>query len=186
MANERQIAIGGSIPPVPINHVVQFYDTREALLHSVGGFFAEGLEKKEPFIIIARADSRRVFLETMLARVVSSRACLLIDAEEMMDRVMPAGHLDEALLRRHVTSLILAAAGSENVPVRIYGEVADILVSRGETETAFLLEDFWHGLAARKPYLILCSHSLDNFYDDPGGHMLDGVCRRHGRANYGD
>jgi len=77
-----------------------------------------------------------------------------------------------------VGGLISAAAGPTGRPVRVYGEMVNLLWQDGETRAAAVLEGMWNELAQKASFTLLCAYHVDA--EKPGHEeRLHDVCSAH-------
>jgi len=79
---------------------------------------------------------------------------------------------------------LLAAAqrGGHRKPVRVFGEMVDLLARRGRDEAALAVEELWDGLVRRRGISLLCAYRLDLFDAETERRVLPGVYRAHDRV----
>lgn len=170
------------------DHVVQFYDAKEALVEKVGAFLAGGLLAGSPAIVIAVEEHRAALrdrLATMGIRVdelVSFRQLCFLDARETLESFMVNGVPEEGRFRETVGKLV---AGTVEVwrPARLhaYGEMVDLLWHDGNAAAAIRLEELWNDLAHRQGFALHCAYSASHFRRDEHRTGFNAVCEQHGR-----
>ncbi len=170
----------------PLHHRVQFFEDAEELGRRVAHFLAEGLQRGANAVAIARRvhlmaiESRLADAGIDIATAKSLDKLVLIDAQEVVDAVLVAGHADGEKFRD------LARA---RIPTRrdvyVYGEVVDLLWERGERVAMLELEQLWSQLLRDHPITLLCGYRLGAFSDDV--ESFDRICAVHegGHPGYG-
>ncbi|HEY0713095.1 MAG TPA: MEDS domain-containing protein [Polyangia bacterium] len=192
-----------SLPAQP-NHIVQFYDSTELLVSSISSFVATGLSLGEG-VVIAATRAHRLAVGSALARrgvgldeAEKAGRCVLLDAEEAADRLLINESPDWERFQALVAPAIASASGGEEArPVRVYGEIVDLLWNRGKRAAALKLEGFWNRLADRCAFSLLCAYSMAGLYETMNvrapaeaharahhrghshRHSFDDVCRTH-------
>jgi hypothetical protein len=83
------------------------------------------------------------------------------DATELLDTFMIGGAIDEYRLRTAAGDMILKArvAGNKRRPVRVFGEMVDLIWTTNPTATLHL-EQLWDQLADLHAVPLLCTYSL--------------------------
>ena len=71
---------------------------------------------------------------------------------------------------------LIAEYGS---PLYVYGETVNLLVERGELESAERLERHWSHLAERDSVALLCGYLAVNFGDPETARALRSLCQEH-------
>lgn len=64
-------------------------------------------------------------------------------------------------------------------PLRVYGEMVDLLWGKGDRETALDLELFWNRLQARVDFELLCSYGIDAEGSEFALGDAEGIIRAH-------
>jgi hypothetical protein len=152
------------------DHAVQLYDDVGELARTVAAFLDAGFDVGAPALVIATADHRRHFEESLAAagRDVAEleRRGLLrqADAEELLDAFMdgdlPSPERFATVVGREVDEL---AARSPERTIRAFGEMVDVLWKRGQERAAIALEELWNELASTRSFALLCGYHLDLF-----------------------
>jgi hypothetical protein len=156
-------------------HVVHFYVDERTLFDSITRFAREGIAAKESVLLIvrpARVHALRAHLGDDAGGVV------FMDAEATLARFMDGDMPDLARF--------LEVVGKAPFDRR-YGEMVDILWSRGNRAAAIALEGLWNELARSDPFLLHCAYSAARFTSDDDVRDLEAVCWAHtdviGEAN---
>ena len=64
-------------------------------------------------------------------------------------------------------------------PLRIFGEMVDLLSRRGRVDEAIELEELWNDLQRTRSFSLLCGYRLDVFDSAVQAGPLPSVCRVH-------
>ena len=88
------------------------------------------------------------------------------------------GRIDQKLFEDSVGTLVWALASSDR-RLRIYGEMVDVLASRGDFRIALQLEARWNELRAETPFTLFCGYSSENFGDPKVSDALQLTCQAH-------
>ncbi len=153
------------------HHAVQFYVSDQSLFTTVAGFLAEGLVAHQPAILIATPAHRTAIQEHLGGRLIDCETArregelLVLDAEDTMSLFMVNDQPDAQMFDANVGRLIeQVLAGRTLTPIRVYGEMVDVLWKRGESEAAVNLEILWNKLAMKYCFALLCGYSMGSFY----------------------
>jgi PAS domain S-box-containing protein len=178
------IAIRDSRTAVPVcsHHAVQFYESDAFLEEIVGKFLADGFAAGESAVVIATAARRDAFAERLRAEGlnVAAMPVTFLDARETLATFMVAGLPDAALFALNAGGIIERRGGGG--PVRVYGEMVNLLWQDGEIEAAIRLEKLWNDLAEHQSFFLLCAYPMRNFYKEGDGPLLERICRAHNVA----
>jgi hypothetical protein len=174
-------------------HIVQLFDDRESLAEALSSFAAGGLDAGETVLLVLRSDHWTLTARHLAAlgvdcdRVVESGRLTGLDAAETLAgfwrRGRPDSHIFDASVSVLVRSLIARGA-----PLRVYGEMVDLLAAEGDFTGAQRLEDLWNRLGAQVPFTLFCGYMAVNFGDSRTAGSLRAICRLHShvRANPSD
>jgi hypothetical protein len=175
--------------PEPAEHAVQIYDELDELAHSVGRFLLAGFESGAPAVVIATAVHRSRFSDELEQEgadvgVLERRGQLIIrDADETLASFMagdlPSPERFDAVVGRLIDDVACRFPGRT---MRVFGEMVDVLWSRGQTRAAVALEQLWNALAQRRSFALLCGYHLDIFDLDVQTGALPDVFRTHSHA----
>lgn len=167
-------------------HAVQVYADLDELAGSVAAYLYAGFENGEPAVLVATREHVARFAEKLAAagwderKVQADRLLVLVDADatlaEFMDGDRPSAPAFEAVIG---TLLDRVAERFPQAPIRVFGEMVDLLAARGQTEVAVQLEQLWNELARRRSFSLLCGYRLDVFDRATQTGLLPDVCAEH-------
>jgi hypothetical protein len=165
-------------------HAMQLFDSDESLADAVAHFCAEGVLHNETTLAVVREERWYSIAQRLSARGVTIENALwrglltVRSAERMLKGIMRAGRPHLSLITTSMGPLIsrLEAFGR---PVRIYGEMVDMLASRGEHAAALELEELWNDVGLRKNHRVFCSYMAANFADSQTRDELRRICAAH-------
>jgi MEDS: MEthanogen/methylotroph, DcmR Sensory domain len=168
------------------DHAVQVYADLGELSDSVAAYVVAGFEAGAPAVVIATREHWRRFAERLDgsgwdAGELERRGQLtVIDAEAMLAALM-AGEAPSSSAFEQVAGTLLDGVAERfpGQPVRVFGDMADLLCERGQVEAAAALEELWNRLAARRRFSLLCGYRLDLFDLAAQTGALPDVCRLH-------
>jgi hypothetical protein len=100
------------------------------------------------------------------------------NAQETLKKFMIRERPHPGLFLASVGTLVseLAAFGK---PLRIYGEMVDVLAARGEYTAASELEALWNELGERHPFTLFCGYGSAHFGDPRTAAALRRICTSH-------
>jgi DcmR-like sensory protein len=152
------------------DHGVHVYLELDELVASVRAF--------EPDLVVATPEHARAF----------GLRCEHADAEETLAAFMDGGRPSAASFLRVVGGLVdSVAARHPERHIRVYGEMVDVLVKRGELRAAIELEVLWNDLLERRRNVsLLCAYELDVFDGDVQRRTLPHVCHVHSAVKPAD
>ncbi len=167
-------------------HDVLFYRTDAFLIRTVVDFLAEGVRTGHPIIVVATEAHRRAFADGLRAKGLDpdqgfgDRLAVWLDARQTLETLM-----EGSLPSRELFTAIVAGAFERLIDnrnylvVRCYGEMVGALCQDGNTEAAYLLEQYWNELADRYKYSLLCGYAIDDFMHDEGIAGVRRICDLH-------
>jgi CheY-like chemotaxis protein len=170
----------------PGSHAVQFYDNEQFIQHAIAEFFTQGARPGDPLILVSRL---RTF-KAVAAHLTSGRygsainvadRILFFDAEAALPQIMEGESLDPARAERLLKHMLSQSCPSHaHSPVRLYGELVDMLCQRGCHSAALQFEALASSLLDLQPQLsILCGYAIERFKDDRSAAQLRAVCQKH-------
>jgi hypothetical protein len=167
-------------------HAVQVYSDHDELAESVAAYLASGFEAGEPGVVVATREHVARFAELLAVagwnehKIQSDRLLVLADADAMLARFMEgdlpsADGFDSAL----GGLLDQVAERFPGVRIRVFGEMVDLLVERGQSDAAVEVERLWNELARRRSFSLLCGYRVDVFDLSTQAGLLPRVCAEH-------
>ena len=162
-------------------HAVCFYEDRPSLARTVARFIGDGLAAGQGAVVVTTAAHGASIREQLTAMAVGSQArtghgeLLMFDADEVLSHLMVGDRPDAQRFNDTINPLMDKAAGSSARPVRIYGDMVDVLWRSGREEAALSLEVLGHQLVAARKCSILCAYSAGV----GRGKGFNTICDRH-------
>lgn len=150
-------------------HAVRFFQREGAILEAVTDYASAALAEGAP-VLLAMSTANGVGVVARLLRRghKDARARVTLLDSEVVASTMRAEDGVAAAFRQHVEPAVGAARGRSSRPLRLYGDVVNVLWRRGAQEQAIELEGLWEGLARRDGGVrLLCGYRLD---------LLNGRC----------
>jgi hypothetical protein len=172
---------------VTSEHLVQLFDDSSSLVETVNGFVVEGLTAGNTVLVVSTREHRRALEGRLAHDGVPVRACLesgqltSLDAADTLKQLVTAGRPHPRLFERVVGELVhdLAQRGR---PLKIYGEMVDLLAAEGDFRGAQELEDLWNQLGERESFTLLCGYHASHFGDERTADSLRAICGAHSRV----
>jgi anti-sigma regulatory factor (Ser/Thr protein kinase) len=146
------------------DHAVLFYDDARDGVARVAQYVAEGLALGEAAVTVLRAAHTQALLETLRRRgpdpavAVADGRLVLLDAPTTLQTLLVDGLPDRRLLATAVGTL-LAGFAADGRPVRIAGEMVDLMWAEGNVTGALALESAWNELADTFDFALLCPYA---------------------------
>jgi signal transduction histidine kinase len=167
-------------------HAVQFYEDDSFLVSSVGDYLASGLAVGQRVVAVATAEHRIAFRAHLRARgfdvdrAVARRQLAILDASELLSTFMTNGLPDAGRCRTSVGGLLRQMSpNGDAAPLRVFGEMVDVLCRSGNIAGALALEKIWNELAQVHRFSLLCGYSLKTFSDDAHAPSVELLCGEH-------
>ena len=165
-------------------HGVQIYGEPAELADSVAAYVAAGFDREDPAVLVVTPANLELVEQRLESRGWDVRAAKadgllhVADAEETLNAIVDAdgavdGRFDE------VVGGLLDRVERPGRPVRVFGEMVDLLSHRGDLETACALEERWNGLAEKRCFALLCGYRLDVFAAHSQVETLPQICSSH-------
>lgn len=176
-APEGGVVIAGS------GHMVQFYED-EAFLHStLREFVGIGLHAGHACVVIGRKEHINA-LEGQLVDAITQSVhgnrgyYRAMNAHEALNRFMIGGKPDWERFQTYVGG-ILDEAARHATPVRVFGEMVDMLWEEGNRAAALQLEKFWNKLAFTRPFFLYCAYPVSRFNTEVDRTSLQDISCSH-------
>ena len=167
-------------------HGVQVYGDAAELAESVASYLAAGFERDEPGVLVATPEHLTLFAESLASRgwalsgAESAGVLFVADAEATLASILGPEGPDRDRFAHVVGGLLdRAQDGRADRPVRVFGEMVDLLCRRGRPDAADELERLWNALALRRRFSLLCGYRLDVFDLRAQTETLPHICREH-------
>jgi signal transduction histidine kinase len=172
-------------PGLSCRHVVQYYDSPELLAESVARFLAEGFELGQAGVIICGLQ-RSELVERCLMRdgwpvrdKAGSIDLRVFDNVDVLEQLMPSGMFDESRIETTLGKLIWPSSRAGRRAVRLYGELAPLLLERGQFEDALRLEQLADTFSQRHDLPIFCGYRMSQFAHDGLAYQFGSICDAH-------
>jgi DNA-binding NarL/FixJ family response regulator len=169
-------------------HEVAFYADDGSLVDGYARFIESALKIGKAVIVVLTEAHRASLLPRLEADGVDVRAliergtCILLDAVDALTRLILNDSADPDHCRKVIDDLIMGAAKGvkgEHGGFAVCGEIAPILLSRGNTEDAIKLEHLWDEIARGYGVQTLCGYLSNAFPDHESSPVFKRICDEH-------
>lgn len=162
------------VSPEVHGHFVQFYKADEPMLNrNVGQFLWDGFLRGDGLVVIATPARREclaghlAWLGADVSVAVKQRQLVMVDAQEMLDRLMVDGEPDWHRFQAAIDETLQMVQPREpGATIRAYGEMVGILWELGQREAAIRLEESWNKLLPSYRISLFCGYPIDVFAED--------------------
>lgn len=169
-------------------HAMSYFPDPGQLAAEIASFVAEGLKAGEPAIVLTRPQHHALIAAELHTRGVDVDAAalagdlLLLDAEQTLQDLMHGSDMPDAVLyHRAVGSAVASVLRGRPGPVRIFGDMVDLLWQRGQHDAAIRIEMLSNQLAVLHPISVICGYSMGHFLKRT--QKLQQVEKLHGRIH---
>jgi len=165
-------------------HFVQFYESDDFLIESLGAFIGAGLGAGDGAIVIATPAHREALAGRLIAQgidleTVQSRGQYVsLDAAETLAKFMVRGAPDETLFTKVVGNLLKKTSAGRR-GLRAFGEMVALLWQDGNGTAAIQLEELWNKLSLIHSFSLFCAYPLADFDDEANGEPFSRICKAH-------
>ena len=167
-------------------HAVQFYKDAGSLSDRVATFLADGLKSGHPGLIVATSAHAAAISRALenigvdVSEVRKTGELQILDARKLLSAFM-VGHQPDALLFKSNVGDVIErmCLGRTPCPIRVYGEMVDVLWREGNSDGAIRLEILWNQLASAYDFALLCGYAVGHFYKETRDSRYDDVCDQH-------
>jgi hypothetical protein len=173
-------------------HVAQLHRDSRSLVTSVGLYVATGLERGAGVVIVATPDHTEAILRYVGRAGLDAGAMrrsgqfIVLDAEATLARILRGGQPVWSEFQRIMGPVIEHLHRFGPASCRAYGEMVNVLWSRGKYAAAVQLEEYWNALAQTLQFSLLCSYVVDS-HDHGCYHTpLADIGRTHSEIITGD
>ena len=169
------------------DHVVHFYDDEATRQVSVADFLTQGLESDEQLVVIATPENWQAFhghlseRGQLVDRALRSGRITVHEARQTLASFMRRGRPEPATFERVLTNILDRAARPLHRPLRLYGEMVDLLCRDGHSEAAVELERLWGGLGQRRNLSLFCGYAIESLATVDDG-LFAQICAEHSRV----
>ena len=177
---------GASVPPHC--HAMTYFEDAAQLGAEIAAFVAEGLSVGQPALILTSPEHHVAIAAELRARGIDVASAVaagdlqLADAEETLAGLIGENGLpDAAVYHRNVGRVVQDLLDGRSGPVRIFGDMVDLLWQRGQYDAAMRIELLSNQLAVLHPISVICGYSMGHFFKKT--QKLTAVEQLHGRIH---
>jgi signal transduction histidine kinase/ActR/RegA family two-component response regulator len=106
----------------------------------------------------------------------------LLDARDSLSAIMDGTTPNARQFTVHIAEVFDRIQRDTGHPMRIYGEMVDLLWKDGNPAGAIQLEQLWNELATSGAFTVLCTYGMGNFVRHEHSQPFREVCRQHGQV----
>ena len=162
-------------------HGVQFYENDGFFVARVSKYLLEGIAAKDRVIAVVTPAHRKELeasMEAELGRRTTSKDVQLVDALTMLGKLMVDDRPDRTRFDAALDAVLTPENGDAR-PLRVFGEMVDVLARSGNIDAACELEELWNDASHRHSFRLLCAYVLDGFPGASGPDAFARVCAAH-------
>ncbi len=149
-------------------HLAQLHRDARSLVGSVGLYVSAGLERGTGVVIVATPDHTGAILRFISRAGLDADALrragqfIVLDAEATLARIVRGGRPVWGEFQRIFGPIIQHLHRFGGGSCRAYGELVNVLWSRGQFAAAIQVEEYWNALAQTMPFSLFCSYVVDS------------------------
>jgi hypothetical protein len=153
------------------------------MAESVAGFLIAGFRRGEPLVVVATPEHRELIGRKLEEAGVGIRQAelasrlIMLDAAQTLEKIMRQD-LPSRIAFDEIVGTLVARLAEQGRPC-IYGEMVDVLASRGLYKAAYQIEVLWNALGKREPFSLFCGYSSAHFGDPKTAAILGKICETH-------
>lgn len=171
-------------------HTARFFDNKAAMATAVADYLHAGWLAGETLLIVVTAShwtgiqQQLIAIGVPVAQAMASGQLIVRDAWLTLGGLQWRQQLDPLRFEVGVGQLIRSLS-ERGRPLRIFGEMVDLLAAAGDFACAEQLEQLWNGLAPRHSFQLLCGYTSATF-EHPRTHgALRRLCEAHQHVQTG-
>jgi CheY-like chemotaxis protein len=171
------------------SHTAQFYESERFLHRAIERFLAPAMTQGAPAVMIARPRTFEIVADQLstgtdfsrLRPFEASGSIRFVDVDEALAGFMRGDVPDAGQFELGFSNLLaeIRRDGRAEGPIRIYGEMVDVLCREGRFGAAIRLEELWNGMFGGPEVSALCGYALEAFDDDLTACHFRNVCQQH-------
>jgi hypothetical protein len=165
-------------------HAVQLFDSDLSRARAVARFVRDGIADGERVLVVTRLEDWTVTGERLLKQgvapgdAIAAGRLVLVDADALIAGLFARGAPDQATLDAAIRDLVTQHT-ADGLPLRVYGDMVDVLAARGDFVTAQRLEQSGNAVQASAPVQIFCGYAAAHFPDARALGALRAIRRLH-------
>ncbi|MGE0444071.1 MAG: MEDS domain-containing protein [Vicinamibacterales bacterium] len=164
-------------------HALQLFDAARSRADATARFLADGWDAGDHSVVIARKAHWDLIADHLEKRGYPARSAppatlRFLDAQSALRRMRRRGiFVRDAGYQ--ISAELVEEATAFGRPLRIYGEVVDILAEEGSFNEACDLEAAWNAALAGRQGRVLCGYAAAHFADPRQAGWLTSICQHH-------
>jgi len=167
-------------------HEVAFYPDDPSLVDGYARFIESALKSGNAVIVVVTESHRACLLPRLeangvdVAAAIEQGSYISLESTDTLSRLMVDDTLDPVRCTRVVGDLIMGAAKGvkgEHARVEVCGEIAPILLSKGNAEGAIKLEHLWDEITRGYGVDTLCGYLRSPFLSEE--RIFERICTEH-------
>lgn len=168
-------------------HHVQLFDSSKSLAETVAAFLMAGFSRGEPLLIVATPEHRELLARKLtevglnIREATAANRLVMLDAVQSLEKFMRQDTPNAIAFDEVVGTLVGRLSNGKRVC--IYGEMVDVLASRGNYKAAHQLEELWNVLGRRESYTLFCGYASGHFGDPKTANVLADICASHSQLH---
>jgi len=150
-------------------HLVHVFSHDEPLAAAVAHYVCEGLRAGETCVVCITAEHRTCLDGQLRGAGLNPTALeaeyryIPLDAERTLATFYdPRTGIDRMRFHQNIDQLLRQAA-ARGQPVRIFGEMASLLLSQSRPEDAIESEELWNELSRQHNFTLMCTYPTSEF-----------------------
>jgi hypothetical protein len=166
-------------------HRVQLFDSSKSLADTVGAFLVAGLQQGASVLLAVTPEHRDLLTRRIeesgwsVRTAVAANRLVVLDAARTLAKFMRLDRPSPIAFDEVVGTLVRRLSGDGSPPVRIYGEMVDLLAAQGNLRGAVELEELWNALGRREAFTLFCGYASGHFGDAKTAKALGDICAAH-------
>ena len=171
-------------------HVVQIYESEEALLNLLEGFITDGITAGDAVVLIATSGHLESLEQKLklagldLEALKADDQYLPLIAEEVLSRIMINDWPNYSLFMETVTRIFRRVSNGKR-HVRAFGEMVAILWAQGNSGATIMLEQLWNMYCEKEPFSLFCAYPKNAFQEN-SDLSLRNICKTHSKIISGE
>jgi len=172
--------------PQPCGHIVYPYTDESQVAEAVYLFASAGLRKDEAVLLVMTEAHKKPVLERLeqngfnVEELSKSGHLIYHEAGTLLSSFMFDGIIDEYLFKTTIGNMISRAKASGERPVRVFGEMVN-LIWKSRPRATERLEELWNELITEHSVPLLCAYALAGTKPDAFPQALL-ACHSHALA----
>lgn len=173
-------------------HVVQFYETEQALIAEVGRAMCVAIDQGNAVVCVATDAHRRLLEKHLLDRGIDVPAARMakqiwcLDAAGTLAKIAINGTPD-AVRFAEIVGAVVDQAAAQFPRVWIFGELVALMCANGNHSGAVELERLWTSFVDSRPAIFLhCAYPTNAFASPKDRAAFRHICEEHCRVLHSD